>query len=135
MRPNVVPSVLIVPASLHSLCVRTGDIYDGSQMLVTLRLHHQAPVQRKRVVLGERIDLQPATLPLGSFKLGLMLLFLFSYEDIFLISPLYFNFSFWHLVLFCFALSVPGTKANKIIFTFYILPLLDLTHLFPFPHF
>lgn len=37
LQPNGAPSVPVVSASLHNLCVSAGDIYHGSQMLVTQR--------------------------------------------------------------------------------------------------
>lgn len=71
VRPNAVPSVPAVSAFLHNLCVSTGDIYDLSQMLVTLRLRgHQALWQWGTVVLSRGTDLQLVTVPLRSLELG-----------------------------------------------------------------
>lgn len=55
MRPNGVPSVPVVSAFLHNLCMSAGDIYDVNQMLVTLRLHcYLALGHRKKAVLRKR---------------------------------------------------------------------------------
>lgn len=55
MRPNAVPSVPVVSAFLHNLCMSAGDNYDVNQMLVTLRHHcYQALGHGKKAVLRKR---------------------------------------------------------------------------------
>lgn len=62
VRPNGPPSVPVVSAFLHNVCMSAGDIYDVSQMLVTLRLHrHQALRRWKGVILKGETDLQPVS--------------------------------------------------------------------------